>query len=95
MALAGTVLAMGLHAWDAVNPFGFWTFAVLFVAFFSVALLFHMRLYDRRPPEAGLTPFYFAMACGGALGGLFNSIVAPIAFESALEAPIVFAAAMT
>ncbi len=80
-------------AMNILPGLGWIGFAALFAAFFSVALLFHMRLYDTRPPEAGLTPFYFAMASGGALGGLFNSVVAPLLFDSTIEAPIVFAAA--
>lgn len=80
-------------AMNMLPGLGWIGFAVLFAAFFGVALLFHMRLYDTRPPEAGLTPFYFAMASGGALGGLFNSVVAPLVFDSAIEAPIVFAIA--
>ncbi|MHA1528640.1 MAG: fused MFS/spermidine synthase [Alphaproteobacteria bacterium] len=80
-------------AMNMLPKLGLIGFGVLYAAFFSAALLFHMRLYDTRPPEAGLTPFYFAMASGGALGGLFNSIVAPLAFDSMIETPIVFAIA--
>jgi hypothetical protein len=68
-------------------------FITLILAFFSVTLLSHMNLYDSRPPEAGLTAFYFAMACGGALGGVFSSIAAPNLFDSTLETPIIFAVA--
>jgi hypothetical protein len=68
-------------------------FAVLLAAFLFAALYYHMRLCETRPPEAGLTHFYFAMAVGGALGGLFNSVVAPIVFGNAIETPIVFALA--
>ncbi|MDA7423350.1 putative photosynthetic complex assembly protein PuhE [Thalassococcus lentus] len=38
MLLAGTVITMGLYAWSAENPFGFWTFALLFVARISAKL---------------------------------------------------------
>ena len=67
----------------------------------SVALLFficvalHARLYDLRPPAEGLTGFYLAMSLGGALGGLFTALVAPLAFDWAWEHPLlVFAAAL-
>ncbi len=54
-------------------------------AFFVVALFAHRKLYDSRPAGAHLTLFYVVMSVGGALGGLFNSIVAPAAFSSLAE----------
>ncbi len=38
MLLAGLVVAMGLLAWGAANPFGFFTFALLFAARISAKL---------------------------------------------------------
>lgn len=38
MALAAAVIGLGLFAWDAVNPFAFWTFALLFAARISAKL---------------------------------------------------------
>ncbi|HUF86355.1 MAG TPA: fused MFS/spermidine synthase [Thermohalobaculum sp.] len=69
---------------------GWLGFGLLCGAFFFVALLFHVRLYDSRPPESALTWFYLAMATGGALGGLFNSIIAPVIFNQTLEVYVVF-----
>jgi SAM-dependent methyltransferase len=40
-----------------------------------------------------LTSFYLSLAIGGALGGLFNAIVAPVIFDSLLEYPIVLVCA--
>jgi hypothetical protein len=91
--LTSVMLMIVVLAMNLLTALGWTGFAVLFTAFFSIALLFHMRLYDTRPPEAGLTPFYFAMSVGGALGGLFNSVIAPVIFESTFEAPVVFAIA--
>lgn len=89
-----TVIAAVVPMATSMLPgLGWIGFAVLFAAFFSVALLCHMRLYETRPPVAGLTPFYFAMATGGALGGLFNSVIAPVAFDGTTETLIVFALA--
>lgn len=59
--------------------------AGMIVAFFVVALFVHRRLYDNRPSGAHLTLFYVIMSVGGALGGLFNSIIAPVAFDSLAE----------
>ncbi len=36
--LAGTTLAIAVHCWEAANPYGFWTFALLFGARISAKL---------------------------------------------------------
>ena len=62
---------------------------------FVVAVALHGRLYDLRPKPAKLTLFYFVMSAGGALGGVFTALVAPLVFDWAWEHPLlVFAAAM-
>mgnify|MGYP002622654828 CR=1 FL=1 len=58
---------------------------MLLTAFFAVALWSHRRLYELRPGAGHLTTFYVTMSVGGALGGLFNSIVAPLAFSDLVE----------
>jgi len=55
---------------------------------FSVAMVCHGELAASRPPVSKLTAFYLFISIGGVLGGIFNSIVAPIAFHSVLEFPI-------
>ncbi|WP_294355786.1 hypothetical protein [uncultured Sphingomonas sp.] len=62
--------------------------AVLFVA--SVAL--HTRLYRLRPNPQHLTGFYLAMSTGGALGGVFAGLIAPIVFDWTWEYPILIIA---
>lgn len=65
----------------------------------SVALLFivcvalHGRLYDARPDPSQLTLFYFVMSAGGALGGLFTALVAPLVFDWVWEHPLLVLAA--
>lgn len=58
----------------------------LIAGFFIVALYAHRRLYLARPEAAQLTAFYLTMSVGGALGGLFNSIIAPTLFAGLYEA---------
>jgi hypothetical protein len=72
----------------------------LIPVFASIALLFavcvalHSRLYELRPGADQLTLFYLVMSAGGALGGLFTALIAPLLFDWAWEHPLlVFAAA--
>jgi hypothetical protein len=59
------------------------------VAFFVIALVCHGELAFHRPPVAHLTEFYLWLAVGGALGGLFNAILAPLLFKGVAEYPLV------
>lgn len=64
------------------------------LSFFMLALLCHGHLVRIRPPASQLTAFYFCLALGGMLAGLFNSLLAPRFFANAYEYPLVFALAM-
>jgi hypothetical protein len=63
-------------------------FSALVGAFFVASLLAHRLLYDARPTTRHLTLFYVTMSVGGALGGVFNSIIAPLVFDVVAELPI-------
>jgi spermidine synthase len=58
-------------------------------ALFIFGLLCHGRLADSRPSPEHLTGFYFWVSIGGVAGGLFNALVAPALFQTALEYPLV------
>jgi hypothetical protein len=66
-------------------------FLILFHLFFLfvAALVCHGQLADERPPPRHLAEFYLWLAVGGALGGLFNALLAPLLFNSVLEYPLV------
>lgn len=55
---------------------------------FSCCLLVHGELYRLRPEPHRLTAYYLASACGGAIGGLFVALAAPLLFPIYLEFPI-------
>jgi SAM-dependent methyltransferase len=53
--------------------------------FALTALLLHGELAAARPSPAHLTEYYLWLALGGALGGAFNALVAPVVFKSIAE----------
>jgi spermidine synthase len=59
-----------------------------FALLFLVALACHGELARSRPPAARLTEFYLLISLGGVLGGIFNALVAPVAFASLVEYPL-------
>jgi hypothetical protein len=61
---------------------------IYLVAFFIVAVTCHGELAADRPPARDLTRFYAYVAVGGALGGVFNVVIAPTIFNSLTELPI-------
>lgn len=56
--------------------------------FFLAALVCHTELAKDRPSVEHLTAFYLWMSVGGALGGVFNTLVAPLMFSRIAEYPI-------
>ena len=58
-------------------------------AFGVMALNCHVDLSNDRPDASHLTEFYFWVSLGGMLGGLFNTLAAPLLFDSIVEYPLV------
>jgi SAM-dependent methyltransferase len=63
------------------------------LAFFLTALACHGRLAEARPEPGRLTEYYLWIAIGGALGGVFNGLVAPLVFPALIEYPLMIAVA--
>ncbi len=70
------------------------TISLHFAAFFVIALTCHTTLASLRPEAEGLTEFYVWIGAGGALGGLFNVLLAPRLFLNVLEYPLAVAVAV-
>jgi len=54
-------------------------------------LLCHSRLAESRPDPEHLTEFYFWIALGGVLGGVFTATLSPLLFNTVLEYPLLVA----
>ncbi len=66
-----------------------WLLVLLHLDFFFIAALIgHTRLAQDRPPPAQLTEFYLWLSVGGVLGGIFNSLLAPLLFSTIAEYPL-------
>jgi hypothetical protein len=57
----------------------------------AAGLVCHTRVARDRPDPRHLAEFYLLLALGGALGGVFNTLIAPLVFTDPLEYPIVVA----
>lgn len=62
--------------------------------FFFCAFACHTELADSKPGARKLTEFYLIMSLGGALGGFFNAIIAPVYFVIPLEYALAIAASL-
>jgi SAM-dependent methyltransferase len=71
----------GLSVWPLL--------ALHLLGLFVGAMVCHGELARQRPPVQYLTEFYLWLSLGGVLGGLFNSLVAPLIFSSVVEYPLV------
>ncbi len=63
------------------------------ITLFVASLLCHGELASSRPAADRLTEFYLWISIGGVLGGIFNALVAPATFNSAVEYPLALAMA--
>lgn len=71
-----------------------WLLAVHMLALMAVSWSLHRKLYETRPETAQLTSFYIAIALGGALGGIFNALIAPLIFSGFAEYPMALVASL-
>ena len=85
LAAAGTISLEGTRNMAAM--------LIPLVAFALTAVVCHTELASRRPDVQHLTGYFFLISVGGALGGLFNALLAPMLFPVPLEYPLLLIAA--
>ena len=85
-SLCGVIVVDQLITGGSGLAFRFWQELTLhFAALFFLCMVCHGELVRRRPDPRFLTSFYLMIAAGGALGGLFVSLVAPLLFSTFFE----------
>ena len=89
MAAVGVVASF----WVFVRPYPWVLFVLHPLTLFFIGMVCHGRLAALRPAPGRLTEYYLWIAVGGALGGAFNALAAPLLFRSIAEYPIVLLAA--
>ena len=62
-----------------------WQILAYCLVLFSACMICHGELYLLRPPAHSLTTFYLMVSIGGASGGVFVSLVAPVIFNGYWE----------
>jgi hypothetical protein len=61
---------------------------IYLLTLFAAAMVCHGELALSRPGVSRLTEYYLWISFGGVLGGIFNSLIAPMVFSTVLEFPI-------
>ncbi len=89
VGLACTAVGVVASFWVFRRPYP-WVLLVLHpLTLFFLGLVCHGRLARARPDARSLTEFYLFVGLGGALGGAFNTLLAPVLFDSVAEYPLV------
>ncbi len=85
--LFGGVMVGGLQGMPYVNA------GIALALLFTISVSLHTAMYRTRPEADRLTGFYLAMSLGGALGGVFAALIAPVLFDWTWEYPLLVLAA--
>lgn len=90
IALPLVLLLMAFDIMPAAPALPYWMKLFLpLMGLGTVAMVCHGELARTRPSTDRLTLFYLLMSVGGALGGVFNALIAPMVFTDIYEYEIV------
>ncbi len=88
-----TILLFGGVMIESYNERPYANALVALTLLFMASVALHTAMYRRRPEPDRLTGFYLAMSVGGALGGVFSGLLAPVLFDWTWEYPLLILAA--
>jgi spermidine synthase len=92
-ALPVAILALGFTMLVGAERLILFGAFVHFGSMFLIALACHGELARTRPPPSELTRFYLVVSVGGAIGGIFCALLAPVLFPGVWEYPLAVSAA--
>ncbi len=84
LCLVATALTMYVML-NATSLHIYWQILAYCFLLFTACMLCHGELYLLRPAPEHLTTFYLMVSIGGALGGIFVSLIAPLIFNGYWE----------
>ncbi|MEZ0496776.1 spermidine synthase [Sphingomonas sp. IW22] len=87
-----TILVFGGLMIGGTHEFPYLNATIALGLLFMVSVALHTQLYRLRPAPDRLTGFYLALSVGGALGGVFAGLLAPVLFDWTYEYPILIIA---
>jgi hypothetical protein len=92
LPLLGLGLAVAAALLMEMSPFAFWPIYGWSAVLFICCMVCHGELALQKPNPRQLTIFFLMVSVGGAAGGSFVAIAAPLAFKSYWELPIALVA---
>ncbi len=87
------IVIVALTIFWAISPPGVFNILLHLALLFLIAMVCHGEHVRTRPHPSHLTEFYLWLATGGLIGGIFNAVIAPVAFNEVIEYPIAIVAA--
>jgi hypothetical protein len=79
------VVALGIRSTSDISLDYVQELVLYFSAMFFICMVCHGELVKLRPDPRHLTEYYLCISAGGALGGVFVSLVAPVIFTTFFE----------
>jgi spermidine synthase len=85
MAFWSTIIAIMI----LFTKLNIYVYVASMITLFFVSLVCNLYIVKDIPHESNLTEFYMYISIGGALGGVFASIISPLIFDNVYEYPLV------
>lgn len=85
MAFWSTIIAIMI----LFTKLNIYVYVASMITLFFVSLVCNLYIVKDIPHESNLTEFYMYISIGGALGGVFASIISPLIFNNVYEYPLV------